>query len=91
MSCMLVEVLAGHATSFPASQLRTTPIRFPCCCVWRCRVCAGRTPGIKAAFLIDPVDGTTATAGQPGYPSAVDALRGQDKRLGLTGKTSLWG
>jgi hypothetical protein len=43
------------------------------------------TPGFRAAFLVDPVDGTTATAQQPGYPSAVDALRGQGKLLGITG------
>lgn len=47
---------------------------------------AGYTPDVRAAFLVDPVDGTTATASQPGYPSAVQALRGQGKQLGIAGK-----
>lgn len=49
-------------------------------------VCAGWTPGVRAAFLVDPVDGTTSTALQPGYPSAVEALRGQGKMLGIAGE-----
>lgn len=48
---------------------------------------AGYTPGMRAAFLVDPVDGTTATASKPGYPSAVGALRGQGKQLGIAGTT----
>ena len=46
---------------------------------------AGWTHNLKAAFLVDPVDGTSSTASQPGYPSAIQALSRCNKTLGITG------
>lgn len=43
------------------------------------------TPNVRAAYLVDPVDGFAFTQGMLGYPSAVMLLKGRDKKLGITG------
>lgn len=47
---------------------------------------AGTTPNVRAAYLVDPVDGFRVTDGKLGYPSAVKLLRDRSMKLGITGK-----
>jgi len=47
--------------------------------------CAGTTPNVNAAYLVDPVDGFALTQGKIGYPSAVKLLRDRSKKIGMTG------
>lgn len=43
------------------------------------------TPGVLTAYVIDPVDSTSFSPPSPQNPSAAEALKGQNKRLGITG------
>lgn len=46
---------------------------------------AGTTPNVRAAYLVDPVDGFAMTKSMLGYPSAVKLLRDRSMKLGITG------
>lgn len=41
---------------------------------------------MRAAYLVDPVDGFAMTKSMLGYPSAVKLLRDRSMKLGITGK-----
>ena len=43
------------------------------------------SPGVKAAFLVDPVDNTQETPEGPDYPSAAKALRVAGKPVAMCG------
>lgn len=45
----------------------------------------GTTPNVRAAYLVDPVDGFALTKGKIGYPSATMLLRDRNMKLGITG------
>lgn len=66
-----------------ASLAPSPPLLFP----------TGTTPNVRAAYLVDPVDGFALTKTMLGYPSAVKLLRDRSMKLGITGKTTsgqLW-
>jgi hypothetical protein len=47
---------------------------------------AGTTPNVRAAYLVDPIDGFALTKSMLGYPSAVKLLRDRSMKLGITGE-----
>lgn len=47
---------------------------------------AGTTPNVRAAYLVEPVDGFAMTKSMLGYPSAVKLLRDRSMKLGITGE-----
>ena len=49
------------------------------------------TPGVKAAFLVDPVDNTRETPEGPDYPSAAKALQVAGRPVAMCGASVIGG
>ena len=49
------------------------------------------SPGVKAAFLVDPVDNTQETPEGPNYPSAAKALRVAGRPVAMCGASIIGG
>lgn len=73
-------------TAAPACRLPLPPLRLPVP-ICPLQSITGTTPNVRAAYLVDPVDGFAMTKSMLGYPSAVKLLRDRSMKLGITGKS----
>lgn len=83
----------GEATSLQPSTALTALAAAPCNHASSLpTLCPGTTPNVRAAYLVDPVDGFKLTEGRLGYPSATKLLRDRSMKLGITGEGGItWG